>query len=39
MGCITCTMTFTKGMSTSNKSNGFFIIHRHPCKCFTDIKT
>ena len=37
MGNIPCTVGFTKGMSTSDEGHGFFIIHRHPAKSFTDI--
>ena len=34
---ITCTMYLTKSVSTSNKSNSFFIIHSHTVKSFTNI--
>ena len=30
-------MSFTKGMSTRDERNGFFIIHRHTAKGFANI--
>ena len=34
---ITGTMRLAKGMATRDKCHGFFIIHRHPRKGFTDV--
>ena len=34
---ITSAMSLAKGMATSHQRHGFFVIHRHPGKCFTHI--
>ena len=32
-----CTVSFSEGMAASNQGNGFFIIHRHSSKGFTNV--
>ena len=34
---VTCTVSLSKGVTTSNKRDSFFVVHCHACKRFTNV--